>query len=88
MEEHDIYDNWISNKKGINPPSGFSSKVMKQIRGYEENKWAGGLYETLAEINILPVRILRVVIALGAFAFGLFRICYVPFSIFFPILTH
>ena len=88
MEEHEIYENWIRNKKDINPPSGFSTNVMKQIREYEGNKRAGGLYETLTEINMLPARILRVVIALGALVFGLFRICYVPFSIFFPILTH
>lgn len=88
MEEHQIYDNWIRDKKEINPPSGFSSKVMKQIREYEESKRTDGLYETLTEINMLSVRILRVVVALGALAFGLFRICYVPFSIFFPILTH
>jgi hypothetical protein len=88
MEEHKIFEDWIRNKKETNPPSGFSSNVMKQIREYEENKSIGGLYETLTEIKILPIRILRVVIALGALAFGLFRICYVPFSIFFPILTH
>ena len=88
MEEHQIYDNWIRDRKEINPPSGFSSEVMKQIREYEENKRANGLYETMTEINMLPIRILRVVIALGALAFGLYRICYVPFSIFFPILTH
>jgi hypothetical protein len=88
MEEHQIYDNWIRDRKEINPPSGFSSEVMKQIREYEENKRTGGLYETLTEINMLPIRILRVVIALSALAFGLFRICYVPFSTFFPILTH
>jgi len=88
MEEHQIYDNWIRNKKDINPPSGFSSEVMKQIRKYEDNKKAGGLYETLTGINMIPIRLFRVVIALGALAFGLYRICYVPFSIFFPILTH
>jgi hypothetical protein len=88
MEEHEIFEDWIRNKKDINPPSGFSSKVIKQIIEYEKNKRIGGLYETLDEINMLPIRILRAVIALGALAFGLFRICYVPFSLFFPILTH
>lgn len=88
MEEHEIYENWIRDKKDINPPSRFSSKVMKQIREYDQNKGTWDLYETLTEINMIPIRILRVVIALGALAFGLFRICYVPFSIFFPILTN
>ena len=88
MEEHEIYENWIRDKKDINPPSGFSSKAMKQIRGYEEKKRVGGLYNALTEINMIPIPILRVVMALGALAFGLFRICYVPFSILFPTLTH
>lgn len=88
MGEHEIYEDWIRNKKDINPPSGFSSKVMRQIIEYEENKRIGGLYETLDEINMLPIRILRAVITLGALAFGLFRICYVPFSLFFPIIIH
>ncbi len=88
MGEHEIYEDWIRNKKDINPPSGFSSKVMRQIIEYEENKRIGGLYETLDEINMLPIRILRTVITLGALAFGLFRICYVPFSLFFPIIIH
>ena len=88
MKEHEIYQNWIRDKKDIIPPSGFSSKVMKQIREDDQNKRTWGLYETLTEINTIPIRILRVTIALGTLAFGLFRICYVPFSILFPTLTH
>ena len=88
MKEHKIYEDWIRNKKDISPPSGFSSNVMKQIREYEEKKRVGGLYKALTEINMIPIQIFRVVIALCALVFGLFRICYVPFSIFFPILTH
>jgi hypothetical protein len=88
MEEPEIYEDWIRNRKEIDPPSEFSSKVMKQISEHDESKRTWGLYETLTEINMIPIRILRVVIALGALAFGLFRICYVPFSILFPTLTH
>jgi hypothetical protein len=88
MEEHEIYENWIRDKKDINPSSGFSSTVMKQIREYEEKKRVGGLHKALTEINMIPIPILRVVLTLCALAFGLFRICYVPFSLFFPILTH
>ena len=88
MEEHEIYENWIRDKKDVNPPSRFSLEVMKQIREYDQNKMTWSLYETLTEINMIPIRILRVVMALSALAFGLFRICYVPFSILFPTLTH
>lgn len=88
MEEHDIFNDWISNKKDINPPSEFSSNVMKRIKDFEENKGEEDLFNTLKEIDILPVRILRIVLALGVLILGLLRICYIPFSIFFPILAH
>lgn len=84
MEEHEIYKKWIRWRQEVHIPAHFTGRVMDEINLYEEDKEAYFCFRTPLAPDSFASRALRVALALGMSALGLFRLSHVALNLLYP----
>ena len=87
MKTEKIYDQWKRQRRDIQPPENFSTRVMEKINSpaaADEQSCSGGqAVEPAAAASVIR-RVFEAAAAIGLSAFGLFRATYQMMVILTP----
>ncbi len=83
MSQEDRYENWKKGRRRFNAPTNFSALVMKRIKN-ADSQHAINIFTGFLAVPSLPEKALRILVAFGLSAAGIFRISYVALNLLTP----